>query len=214
MLHLDTWVASPGQGRPLLDGTGLLHSRFRVFSPPPQEAEHWPQLCQFPQLPSTVNKNGVNPLVFTSPHLYNCHFKKGNDGAATRSSKWNALLILLPGVKRAHQDTCQCCTSESASLAPHKLFHHWRDEGYRMCGTAASALHCMSGCTFPSHSKDSSYRELQQRTIGEVLNNDIHPKSTVRCSPGTEKKYMNLWLGNFWRQMVWLLFWLETGDTF
>lgn len=62
---------SPGQGRPPLDGTGLLHSRFRVFSPPPQEAEHWPQLCQLPQPPSTVNKNGmvnINQSVLKSTH--------------------------------------------------------------------------------------------------------------------------------------------------
>ena len=70
----------------------------------------------------------------------------------------------------AHQDTCPCCISGSGSLGPHKLFLHWRDEGYHMCGTAASAPHYMSGCIFPSHSKDSSYHELQHRTIGEVVN--------------------------------------------
>ena len=82
----------------------------------------------------------------------------------------------------AHQDTYPCCISGSGSLGLHKLFLHWRDEGYHMCGTAASAPHYMSGCIFPSHSKDSSYHELRHRTIGEVVNSDVHPKSTGRLS--------------------------------
>ena len=199
ILHLDTWVASPGQGRPLLDGIGLLHSRFRVFSPPPQEVEHQLQLCQFPQLPSTVNKNetvNINKWVIKStPRVtlpiwisfqdlkwwgcYKEHWMKGFTCSPARG--WEA-----------HQDTCPCCISGSGSLGPHTLFLHWRDEGYHMCGTAASAPHYMSGCIFPSHSKDSSYHELRHRTIGEVVNNDIHPKSTERLYPGSEKKHPDL----------------------
>lgn len=53
MLHLDNWVESPGQGRPLLLGDGLLQSLTRVRSPPPQDAEHSPQDSHEPHLPST-----------------------------------------------------------------------------------------------------------------------------------------------------------------
>lgn len=56
MLHLDICELSPGQGRPLSDGDGLLHRRERVCSPLPQDAEHVLQGCHGPQLPSTVNQ--------------------------------------------------------------------------------------------------------------------------------------------------------------
>lgn len=117
------------------------------------------------------------------------------------------------GSRFAHQDTGQCCTSGSGSLAPHRLFPHWRDEGHRTRGTAASALHHMSGCMCPSRSKDSSSHELQHRTTGKVLNNGIHLKSRERLSPGTGRKRISLLRGNFQRQMVQLLFGLEVGCT-
>lgn len=63
MLHLDTWEESPGQGRPLFEGVGLLHRRVRVCSPPPQGAEHSLQACHGPQFPSTTDK-GVNKRIF------------------------------------------------------------------------------------------------------------------------------------------------------
>lgn len=53
MLHLESWVESPGQGRPLLVGAGLLQKRTLVRSPIPQEAEHSPHGCHGLQLPST-----------------------------------------------------------------------------------------------------------------------------------------------------------------
>lgn len=54
LLHLDSWVGSPGQGRPPLLGGGLLQSRTRVLSPPPQEEEHPPHPCHKLQFPSTA----------------------------------------------------------------------------------------------------------------------------------------------------------------
>lgn len=66
MLHLETWVASPGQERPLLEGTGLSHNRFRVLSPPPQETEQWLQVCHVPQLPSTGHMSVLHLWIWVS----------------------------------------------------------------------------------------------------------------------------------------------------
>lgn len=57
VLHLDNCEESPGHERPPLLGDGLLQSRTRVLSPPPQEAEHTPHGCHEPQLPSTTMTN-------------------------------------------------------------------------------------------------------------------------------------------------------------
>lgn len=67
MLHLESCEESPGQGRPPFEGAGLVHSRVRVCSPPPQEAEHPIQACHVPQFPSTINKDAtLKELAFCS----------------------------------------------------------------------------------------------------------------------------------------------------
>lgn len=67
MLHLDSCVKSPGQGRPLLVGDGLLQSRTLVLSPTLQEAEHSPHGCHELQLPSTehAHKQLIMALMIT-----------------------------------------------------------------------------------------------------------------------------------------------------
>lgn len=59
MLHLESWVESPGHGRPLLAGAGLLQKRTLVRSPIPQEAEHSPHGCHGLQLPSTIRPTNI-----------------------------------------------------------------------------------------------------------------------------------------------------------
>lgn len=54
VLHLDSWVESPGHGRPPSLGDGPSQSRTRVLCPPPQEEEHSPHGCHEPQVPSTA----------------------------------------------------------------------------------------------------------------------------------------------------------------
>ena len=90
----------------------------------------------------------------------------------------------------AHQDTCPCCISGSGSLGPHKLFLHWRDEGYHMCGTAASAPHYMSGIYLSLQtrrktvtyslkaSKNPSWEKLEQ-LVGQDLAHPVHCSNTL-----------------------------------
>lgn len=75
VLHLDSWEESPGHGRPLSLGDGLLQRRTRVLSPPPQEAEHSPHGCHEPQLPSTAMMKQkkiqkVHTLTHKSSHTH------------------------------------------------------------------------------------------------------------------------------------------------
>ena len=54
-LHISVSVSSPEQVAPLPIGGGLSHCRERFCFPSPQVAEHWLQLDQSPQSPSTEN---------------------------------------------------------------------------------------------------------------------------------------------------------------
>lgn len=66
ILHLEIWEESPGQGRPRFNGAGLLHSRIRVCSPPPHEAEHWLHVCHCPQFPSTGHSSVLHLCICIS----------------------------------------------------------------------------------------------------------------------------------------------------
>lgn len=96
------------------------------------------------------------------------------------------------------QDTGQCCTSGSGSLGPRKLFLRWRDEGCRMCGTAASALRYTTDCRFPSRSKDSSYHELDK---GHYCKNRSGRHSLHICSLHTVEQDQSSPLSSVWHPL-------------